>query len=109
MAFGVLAVVELNGVQIPVESVAEFCQRNGIRRLSLFGSILRENFRSDSDVDVLVEFQPGVRVGLRFFTIERELSELFGRKVDLNTPGFLSKYFREEVLAEAVVQYDAAH
>ena len=101
--------VELNGVQIPVESVAEFCQRNGIRRLSLFGSILRENFRSDSDVDVLVEFQPGVRVGLRFFTIERELSELFGRKVDLNTPGFLSKYFREEVLAEAVVQYDAAH
>lgn len=101
--------VELNGVQIPAESVAEFCQRNGIRRLSLFGSILREDFRPDSDVDVLVEFEPGVRVGLRFFTIERELSELFGRKVDLNTPGFLSKYFREEVLAEAVVQYDATH
>lgn len=101
--------VELNGVQIPAESLSDFCRRNGIRRLSLFGSILRKDFRSDSDVDVLVEFQPGVRVGLRFFTIERELSELFGRKVDLNTPGFLSKYFREEVLAEAVVQYDAAH
>mgnify|MGYP001581039672 CR=1 FL=1 len=101
--------MELNGVQIPAESVAEFCHRNGIRRLSLFGSILREDFRPESDVDVLVEFQPGVRAGLRFFAIERELSGLFGRKVDLNTPGFLSKCFREEVLAEAVVPYDTTH
>ena len=100
--------VAFNGVEIPEEAVAEFCRQHGIRRLSLFGSILRDDFGPDSDVDVLVEFEPGTRVGLRFFTMERELSQLFGRKVDLNTPGFLSKYFRDEVLAEAVVQYDAA-
>ena len=100
--------VAFNGVEIPEQAVAEFCRQHGIRRLSLFGSILRDDFGPDSDVDVLVEFEPGTRVGLRFFTMERELSQLFGRKVDLNTPGFLSKYFRDEVLAEAVVQYDAA-
>ncbi|UCC32041.1 MAG: nucleotidyltransferase family protein [Phycisphaerales bacterium] len=100
--------VAFNGVEIPEQAVAEFCRQHGIRRLSLFGSILRDDFGPDSDVDVLVEFEPGTRVGLRFFTMERELCQLFGRKVDLNTPGFLSKYFRDEVLAEAVVQYDAA-
>ena len=100
--------VTLSGVKIPREPIAEFCRRHGIKRLSLFGSILRDDFGPDSDIDVLVEFQPGTRVGLRFFAIERELSELLGRKVDLNTPGFLSKYFRDEVLSEAVVQYDAA-
>ena len=100
--------VAFNGVEIPEEAVAEFCRQHGIRRLSLFGSILQDDFGPDSDIDVLVEFEPGTRVGLRFFTMERELSQLFGRKVDLNTPGFLSKYFRDEVLAEAVVQYDAA-
>ncbi|MGB2984725.1 MAG: nucleotidyltransferase family protein [Phycisphaerae bacterium] len=100
--------VAFNGVKIPEQAVAEFCRQHGIRRLSLFGSILRDDFGPDSDIDVLVEFEPGTRVGLRFFTMERELSQLFGRKVDLNTPGFLSKYFRDEVLAEAVVQYDAA-
>jgi predicted nucleotidyltransferase len=100
--------VAFNGVEIPEEAVAEFCRQHGIRRLSLFGSILRDDFGPGSDIDVLVEFEPGTRVGLRFFTMERELSQLFGRKVDLNTPGFLSKYFRDEVLAEAVVQYDAA-
>ena len=95
-------------IEIPGEGVARFCRRHGIRRLSLFGSILRDDFGPDSDIDVLVEFAPGVRVGLRFFAIERELSQLLGRKVDLNTRGFLSRYFRDEVLAEAVVQYDAA-
>lgn len=82
-------------------------QRNGIRRLSLFGSVLREDFRPESDIYVLVECEPGVRVGLRFFDMEQELSALFGRRVDLNTVGFLSKYFRDEVLSDAVVQYDA--
>jgi uncharacterized protein len=97
-----------HGVEIPKERIAEFCRRYRIRRLALFGSILRDDFRPESDVDVLVEFEPGTKVGLRFFAIERELSDLFGRKVDLNTPGFLGKYYREEVLKEAEVQYDTA-
>ncbi len=100
-------VVEYHGVRVPKDEIAELCQRNRICRLSLFGSILRDDFGPESDVDVLVEFEPGARTGLRFFTIERELSELLGRKVDLNTPAFLSKYFRDEILAEAVPQYDA--
>ena len=100
--------VAYHGVEIPTDALAGFCERNGIRRLSLFGSILRDDFGPHSDIDVLVEFEPGTRVGFRFFSIERELSALLGRKVDLNTPGFLSKYFRDEVLGEAVVQYDAA-
>ena len=95
-------------IEIPREKIAEFCRQNQIRRLALFGSVLRDDFTPRSDVDVLVEFEPGTRVGLRFFTLEEELSKLLGRKVDLNTPGFLSKYFRDEVIAEAEVQYDAA-
>ena len=95
-------------IDIPRDRIAEFCRQNQIRRLALFGSVLRDDFTPSSDVDVLVEFEPGTRVGLRFFTLEEELSELLGRKVDLNTPGFLSKYFRDEVIAEAEVQYYAA-
>jgi len=95
-------------IEIPKDRIAEFCRRNQIRRLALFGSVLRDDFGPDSDIDVLVEFEPGARVGLRFFGMEIELSEILGRKVDLNTPGFLSDYFRDEVLAEAEVQYDAA-
>ena len=95
-------------IYIPADKIAEFCRRNGIRRLALFGSVLRDDFAPDSDVDVLVEFEPGVHVGLRFFDLEVELSEVLGRKVDLCTPGFLSVYFRDEVLAEAEVQYEAA-
>jgi len=95
-------------IDIPEGQIAEFCRRNHIRRLALFGSVLREDFTPQSDIDVLVEFEPDARVGLRFFSLEQELSELFGRKVDLNTPGFLSNYFREEILAEAEVYYDAA-
>ncbi len=98
------------GLQIRIvqEDIAEFCLRNKIRRLSLFGSVLREDFTPESDVDVLVEFEPGERVGLRFFAMEQELSDLLGRKVDLNTPGFLSRHFREEVQLQAEVLYDAA-
>ena len=95
-------------IDIPRDRIAEFCRRNHIRRLSLFGSVLRDDFRPESDVDVLVEFEPDAHVGLRFFALEIELSEILGRKVDLNTSGFLSKYFRDEVLSEAQVQYDAA-
>ncbi len=97
-----------HGVEIPMERIAAFCRQNRIRRLALFGSILRDDFRPDSDVDVLVEFEPGTRVGLAFFGMQDELSELLGRKVDLNTPGFLSKYFRDEVLREARDLYAAA-
>ncbi len=97
-----------HGVEISKDELREFCRKHGIVRLALFGSVLRQDFSPDSDIDVLVEFEPHMRVGLRFFQIERELSELLGRRVDLNTPGFLSKYFRDQVLAEAEVQYDAA-
>ena len=96
-------------IDIPKQRIAEFCRRNHIRRLALFGSVLRDDFGPESDVDVLVEFEPGARVGLlRLAGIEIELGEILGRTVDLNTPGFLSKYFRDQVLAEAEVQYDAA-
>ena len=94
-------------IKLPQDRVAEFCRRYHIRRLSLFGSVLREDFRPDSDVDMLVEFEPGCEPG--FFGLarmERELSELLGgRKVDLRTPEDLSRYFRDEVLAEAEVRY----
>ena len=95
-------------IDVPRESIAEFCRRNRIRRLALFGSALRDDFGPDSDVDVLVEFEPGARIGLQFFDLEQELSEMLGRKVDLNTPGFLSDDVLKDALAEAEVQYDAA-
>lgn len=92
-------------VSIPRDKIEDFCRRHHIRRLSIFGSALRDDFTSDSDVDVLVEFEPGHVPGLAFFAMEAELSEILGRKVDLNTPNFLSRYFRDKVLQEAVVQY----
>ena len=94
-------------VHIPVdkESIEGFCRRHHIRRLSLFGSVLREDFTPSSDVDVLIEFEPGRVPGLAFFAMERELSEILGYVVDLNTPGFLSPHFRHRVLAEAETQY----
>ena len=95
-------------LDVSQEEIAAFCRRNRIRRLAFFGSVLRDDFRPDSDVDVLVEFEPGARVGLRFFRMEQELSQILGRKVDLNTPGFLSRHFRDEVLDQAEVLYDAA-
>jgi uncharacterized protein len=90
------------------DRVAEFCRRHHIRRLALFGSVLRADFGPTSDVDVLVEFEPDHVPGLAFFTMQQELSTLIGRPVDLNTPGFLSRYFRESVLNEAEPLYVAA-
>ena len=98
----------LHGVKIPQDRLAAFCRANGIRKLAIFGSILRDDFRPDSDVDVLVEFLPSIRVGLAFIRMQDELSAILGRKVDLHTPASLSKYFRDEVLQEAKVQYVAA-
>src|SRR3990170_4046095 len=92
-------------IDIPREKVAEFCKRNHIRKLALFGSVLREDFQSNIDIDVLVEFESGHVPGLAFFSMEAELSDMLGRKVDLNTPNFLSPYFRDKVLAEAEVFY----
>lgn len=93
-------------ILIPQDEAAAFCRKHHIRKLSLFGSVLRDDFRPDSDVDVLVEFKEGHAVGLiRFSGMELELSELLGRKVDLLTAGFLSPYFRDEVMAEAEAQY----
>jgi hypothetical protein len=90
------------------QAVAAFCRRHHVRRLALFGSVLRDDFTPESDVDVLVEFEPGLVPGLRFFSMEEELSTILGRKVDLNTPGFLSRYFRDKVLEEAETLYLAA-
>ena len=98
-----------NHIQIPKEPLAEFCRRNHVRKLALFGSVLRDDFRPDSDVDVLVEFEPGASVGFfRLAAMETELTELLKRRVDLRTPAELSRYFRDEVLREAEVQYVAA-
>jgi predicted nucleotidyltransferase len=94
-------------LSVSQEKVSDFCRRNHIKRLAFFGSVLRDDFGPDSDLDVIVEFEPGHVPGLRYFAMERELSEILGRKVDLNTPGTLSKYFRDRVLAEAEPQYVA--
>jgi predicted nucleotidyltransferase len=95
-------------IDIPTGHIAEFCRRHHVVRLALFGSVLRDDFRPNSDVDVLVEFEPGKTPGLAFFAMQDELSDLLGRKADLNTPGCLSPYFRDEVLREIEVLYDAA-
>lgn len=95
-------------LELPKDKIAEFCRRHHIRKLAVFGSALREDFRPDSDLDLLVEFDPEHTPGLAFFGMEQELSEMLGRKVDLNTPQFLSPYFRDRVLAEAEVQYATA-
>jgi uncharacterized protein len=92
-------------ISFPKEKIAGFCRRHHIKKLAIFGSALRPDFRADSDIDVLVEFEPDHVPGLAFFAMAEELSEILGRKVDLNTPQCLSRYFRDQVLQEAVVQY----
>lgn len=95
-------------LQIPRQRIADFCRDHGIRRLRLFGSVLRDDFRPDSDVDILVEFQPGTTAGLiTLAALELELGAIIGRKVDLRTPGDLSRYFRQEVLDGARILYAA--
>lgn len=95
-------------IQVPTDQIVRFCKRHRIRRLALFGSVLREDFSPESDVDVLVEFDPGASPGWEFFAMQDELSAVLGRRVDLNTPGFLSRYFRDQVLAEAETVYERA-
>lgn len=91
----------------PKEQIADFCRLHHIQKLAVFGSALREDYGPDSDIDVLVEFEKDHVPGLEFFGMEIELSEMLGRKVDLNTLKFLSPYFREQVEADAEVQYAA--
>ena len=96
-------------VAVSPEVIADFCRRHRIRRLSLFGSVLREDFRPESDVDVLVEFEPeGVPSFFELVGMKEELIGLLGRDVDLKTPKALSPYFSEQVLREAVPLHVAA-
>jgi predicted nucleotidyltransferase len=95
-------------ISIDHRKLAEFCRLHYIRRLAFFGSVLRDDFRPESDVDVLVEFEPAHVPGLAFLAIEEELSRILGRRVDLHTPNTLNPYFRDQVLAEAEVQYSQA-
>ena len=93
-------------VRVDHDRIAEFCRRHHIRRLALFGSVLRDDFRPDSDVDVLVDFEPGKEPGLIGLAgMEIELSEALGRQVDIRTPADLSDLFRDKVVATAEVQY----
>ncbi len=94
-------------IQVDHMKIEAFCKRHHIRKLSFFGSVLTDDFGPDSDVDVLVEFDPGHVPGLAFFTMEQELSEILGRNVDLNTPQFLSPHFRDDIVAEAEAEYAA--
>ena len=95
-------------MQVPVEKLEVFCRKHHIRRLAFFGSILSEDFRPDSDVDVLVEFEPGKTPGLAFFGMQDELSEILGRRVDLNTPGCFGPRLRPRILAQAETIYGQA-
>ena len=93
-------------IDLSQEEIKQFCQRHSIRKLSLFGSVLRDDFTRESDVDVLVEFEPGKTPGLAIITMEDELSKMINCQIDLRTPADLSRYFREQVLAEAMVIYE---
>jgi predicted nucleotidyltransferase len=90
---------------VPRDEIADFCLRHHIRKLAFFGSVIRDDFGPDSDIDVLVEFDPDYTPGFAFFGMEIELSEILGRKVELHTRNFLSRYFRDKVLKEAETQY----
>jgi predicted nucleotidyltransferase len=92
-------------IQIPLARLENFCKRNDINKLSLFGSVLRDDFTSQSDVDLLVEFEQGKTPGLAIVDLQDELSQMLGREVDLRTAAELSRFFREKVLQEAVLIY----
>ena len=93
---------------IDEQRLIDFCRQRHVARLSLFGSVLRDDFTPESDLDVLVEFKPGETPGIEFFAMGDELSRILGRTVDLNTPEFLSRYFRDRILSEARTIYEAS-
>jgi uncharacterized protein len=92
-------------IQIHKEEISEFCRQHHIKKLAFFGSVLRDDFGPDSDVDILVEFQPGHTPGLSFFSMQEELARILNHKVDLNTLNFLSPYFRKDIQQEMLVEY----
>ena len=93
-------------IDIPRDKIADFCRRNYISKLSLFGSVLRSDFRPDSDIDVLVEFEPGHVPGLALIRMQDELSELFGGyPIDLVTPKFLNHRIRDRVISNSELIY----
>ncbi|NJN21808.1 MAG: nucleotidyltransferase family protein [Leptolyngbya sp. RL_3_1] len=92
-------------ITIEPEALIPLCQHHHIRKLALFGSVLRDDFRPDSDIDILVEFEPGYTPGFDFIDIQDKLAAIIGRTIDLNTPQDLSRYFRDQVIAEAEVIY----
>ena len=96
-----------NRIQVPPDQIADFCRRNHIRRLAFFGSVLRGDFRPDSDIDVLVEFEPGHVPGLALIRMQAELSALLGHEIDLVTPKFLNHRIRDRILSEMEVHYVA--
>jgi uncharacterized protein len=98
--------MSVSQIHLPMHKIKAFCQKHHIRSLAFFGSYVRTDFRSDSDIDVLVEFEPGHIPGYDFFLLEIELSKLLGRKVDLQTPAFLSSGVRQSALSEAVRVYE---
>jgi predicted nucleotidyltransferase len=99
-----LTVRHKRAIEVPKDWLDAFCRRNRIAKLSLFGSVIRADFHSSSDVDILVEFEPGAQVGyFAMMAMQQELADLIGRQVDLRTPAELSRYIRERVLAAAEV------
>ncbi|MXZ90033.1 MAG: nucleotidyltransferase family protein [Chloroflexi bacterium] len=94
-------------IPIPTAEIAEVCRRHRVRRMALFGSVIRDDFTPQSDVDVLVEYEPGHAGGFEFFRMRRELMAMLGREVDMHTAASLSPYFRQEVLDEAEEIYVA--
>jgi predicted nucleotidyltransferase len=92
-------------IELPLDEIRDFCRRHHIRKLAFFGSVLRPDFGPDSDIDVLVEFDPAHIPGLSFFAMQDELGEILGRRVDLNTPRDISPLFREEVMRGTEVVY----
>lgn len=97
----------INNITLPMGAIVAFCRKHHIHKMSLFGSVLRDDFRPDSDIDVLVEFEAGARVGFfEFSAMQDELGELLGREVDLHTPTSLSRHFRYKVLRQAETIYE---
>jgi len=94
--------MNINGINFPEAQIAAFCERHRVRKLSVFGSILTEEFGPESDVDMLVEFEPGCTPGMfGFGGMILELSEMLGRRVDLRTPFDLSRHFRPSIMRDA--------
>ena len=100
--------MKIGTIEFSQDDLDELCRRHGIRRLALFGSVLRDDFGPESDIDVLIEFEPGLHVGFRIFRVEEQLSALFGgHRVDLVNPKYLNRFIKDRVLSEARVIHAA--